>query len=74
MDDGCSTVGGDRLFSGGGYVECDPNYEKQEEINKAISKNRNFNTDTLFAAELLISQIIGFLGVFLGWCFRYKYR
>lgn len=66
LDDGCTTVGGDRLFSGGGYEECEEDYQKQKDLNSELASESNFTSSSLFATEMLIAQLTGFLAIFVG--------
>ena len=59
LDDGCSTHGGDRLFGGGGYEVCNNDFLNLSEKNAEIADLRGFSSDTLFAAEMLLTQMIG---------------
>ena len=67
MDDGCKSVGGDRLFGGGDYVECDENYKKVRDTNSEISTKNSFNSNALFTAELFIMTLISNLSVIIGY-------
>ncbi len=66
LDDGCTTVGGDPLFGGGGYEECGGDYQKQKDLNSELASESNYTSSSLFATEMLIAQLTGFLAIFVG--------
>ena len=69
LDDGCQIVGGDPLFGGGGYEDCDPHFINQKEIDGQISQNYGFSVKALSATEMLISQMVGIVFASMGYSF-----
>ena len=66
LDDGCTTHGADPLFGGGGYEVCDNDFVKMSETNAEIADLRGFSSDTLFAAEMLLTQMIGLFALVIA--------
>ena len=60
LDDGCTMVDGDPMF-GGGYLECDDEYIKDNESILAITENNNFNPNALRFSKFLINTLTGYL-------------
>ena len=64
-DDGCRAVGGDRMFGGADYYECDDEYEQQKEQAKKIANSNSFNSDALFTAQLFFDIIAAVTAILL---------
>lgn len=69
FDNGCRTVGGDPLFGGGGYQECDSDFINQKDQYEEVSKEHGLKIEAIFATELIISQITGILFAVIGYGF-----
>ena len=72
IDDGCSTHGGDRLFGGDGYEVCDNDFVNLSKKHAEIANLRGFSSNTLFAAEMLLTQMIGLLALLTAMFFSKK--
>ena len=73
LDSGCYVVGSDPLFGGGGYQECEPDYEKQVIKAEAAAAIYNFNSKAYFAAKFFVLSIFASLIICLGY-FSDKYN
>lgn len=57
VDDGCRAVGGDPLFGGAEYYECDEDYVSKQDFVKQVSHENQFNSNAFFAAEMVLNII-----------------
>ena len=63
LDDGCTTIGADPLFGGGGDVECDPDYKRSIDQAEEIANKSSFNKESLFAINFLILCLTSYLSI-----------
>ena len=73
LDDGCTTIGADPLFGGGGEVECDPDYVNSADQAKEIANKNSFNKDSLFAVNFIVLCFTSYLSIVAGYLKRKFY-
>ena len=73
LDDGCTTIGADPLFGGGGEVECDPDYVNSADQAKEIANKNSFNKVSLFAVNFIVLCFTSYLSIVAGYLKRKFY-
>lgn len=67
IDDGCTAVGGDKLFSGADYYDCDEDYKNSAEQAKEIASKYDFNPTALFAVDFIFLTLISYLSIYAAY-------